>query len=467
MAMWLPRGSPMGPRLGAALGAARRRAGAAGGAGRRRCAGVGFRFDRGFRDRELGMKWFPSKDVLLASAPGRVLIATSYEYQAKMAIQQARKFSSFSSHRHYWDFIEHCDKEGLQHNLHEVFQEGEPRCLYFDLDGAPQHKAIHDDVVAYLQHFVRWFFVGDMSGWGPSSPEPVVLTSDNPEKYSCHVVFPEVQFSDHAQQTEYMSVLFDALPAVVLDLEGGTSLPILDLLVDRHPYTRFQLFRGPRACKLKDGSLRPETRLEAEVPFRDDPLAFFASRVNPDVALKLPTVQELLEKNEEVRQLHEQQRARLAAARRHGGPRLENPEDRSRLYMHGFQQQGSGVLDFAGLTDLEQYEQALQCLHPDRASQYWSWFRVSGVTCQMLQRYGGNLEAQQRVWDAHFNWSRNYATYDEEENIELVQRASGKRLPDQRLLLRLAAFDNPGMEVRLAPWQHRLMAEPKAAGQGE
>jgi len=35
----------------------------------------------GFRPTDYGMSWYPSKDTLLESGPGPVLVGTSYEYQ--------------------------------------------------------------------------------------------------------------------------------------------------------------------------------------------------------------------------------------------------------------------------------------------------------------------------------------------------------------------------------------------------
>merc|ERR1712113_1273134 len=109
------------------------------------------------------------------------------------------------------------------------------------------------------------------------------------------------------QQTEYITILLSALPALKVHLEGGESVPILQQVVDRGPYTSFQLFRGPYACKMTvGGSFRPETRFEPEGYLHSDPLTCFVGHVEADQALQLPTVQQILSMNEEVRHFHEQ-----------------------------------------------------------------------------------------------------------------------------------------------------------------
>lgn len=403
---------------------------------------------------EHGLEWHMSKQSLLLSEPGPVLVGSSYEVPGGGVSRQVRKYSSFQSHEDYWDLVRRYDDDGLQHNLHEVFPADQARCLYFDLDGPPGYKETQSKIVEWLQHYVRWFFAGDRMEWEASSPHPVVLTSPDPSKFSCHVVFPELQFANHEEQARYMEVLFDGLPALEVKLEGGQSVPILKQVVDRVPYSRFQLFRGPYACKLSQGRLRRDTQLDPEGHFRGDPLTIFAGHVVEEYALDIPLVEDLLARNDELRHLHEQAKAMVASA----GVELGriSPQDRANLYDAKFRRHDSGVINFTGQTDLEVYESALGLLHPDRASQWWSWWRVSGVTCRMLRRYQDNEHARSRIWNAHFQWSSAYPTFDAEENVELVEGLAGKPLPDETLLFRMACFDNPNADVRLAPWQTHL-----------
>lgn len=413
---------------------------------------------RGFQRRDYGLQWHSTKESLLADGPGPVLVGTSYEYDAQgasgeSAVRQAKKYASVQTHTELWDII--CRHEWLDrpHNLHEVFLDSQPRNLYFDLDGEPGYRAIHPEIINWLRVFVRWFFSGDRLGWADSDPEPLVLMTENPAKYSCHVVFPQIHFANYAQQCEYMQIMLNALPALVAELEGGESVPILEKVVDRVPYTKFQLFRGPYACKLTSGVLRRETRLEPEGHFRDDPLAAFASRVNEDYALELPPTARLLEWNEELRFFNERQQSLVSAA--NGGTMGQvSPQDMANLYTPTFQTgRSGGILDFAGLSDLEQYEVAMQHLNPDRALQWWSWFRMSGVTYTMLDRYKDNADARKRIWKAHFAWSSKYPGFCEDENVNSVMKCQGSRVSGLQLLFQLVRFDNPGMEVRTSTWQ--------------
>lgn len=414
---------------------------------------------RGFQRQEYGLDWYPSKEALYQACPGPVFVGTAYEYWAPskpLKPRQARKYAAFQSHEEFWESISDHNRRGRPQNLHEVLPADRPRCLYFDVDGSPEHSKLHNQIMAWLRHYVRWFFGGDHLGWSPTDPDPVVLRSSDPTKYSCHVVFPQIQLTDYAQQREYLGVLLNGLPALVVDLEDGESVPILQQLVDRVPYTQFQLFRGPFACKLSAGQLRPETMLEPEGYFRSDPLTCFAGYVYPDYALALPPVQQLLDWNEELRHLNKQQQQRVHAATREE-PRAVSPLDVANLYQAAFQQHsGGGTVDFAGMTDLEKYEEALRWLHPERASQWWSWFRISGVTCKMLQRYRDNQPACERIWSAHFAWSRSYPDFDQGENVDMVRAGRNRPTSGIQLLLNLVRFDNPDMTVRTSIWQQSL-----------
>jgi len=323
-----------------------------------------------------------------------------------------------------------------------------PRCLYFDLDGHAKHKTNHETILGYLQQLVRWVFSGDRLGWDATCPEPVALVSADPSKYSCHVVFPQIQFASHVVQNEYLRIILDALPALEVEFEEGSCLAILEEVVDRVPYSCFQLLRGPYACKTFDGYFRLDTMLEPEGRmFRDDPLTCFASRAERGYALQLPPPPKLLEWNADLRhQVQTSAAQHIVSAER---PGTANPMDLANLYLTRFQRPDGGIINLAGLTDLEIYEEALHLVHHERASQFWSWFRLSGVTYSMLQRYKGNAEKTKRIWDAHNEWSRTYAKYDVVENIKMVERCAGRRVSGLRLLEKLVCFDNPNAKVRL------------------
>merc|ERR1712216_693211 len=96
----------------------------------------------------------------------------------------------------------------------------------------------------------------------------------------------------------------------------------------------------------------------------------------------------------------------------------------------------------------EIFEQAHMWLHPQRANQWWSWFRLCGVTHSMLEKYGQNAEARERIWRAHHTWSSQYTNFCADEDVDMVMRCRGKRVSGLPLLMRLVRFDNPDMEVR-------------------
>jgi len=248
-----------------------------------------------------------------------------------------------------------------------------------------------------------------------------------------------------------MSILFSALSEVQFDLKGHGTVPILQLLVDRVPYNEFQLFRGPYACKLSEGRYRPDSKLEPEGFFYNDPLTGFASYVNQDYHLHRPSPSQLLEWNDTVRQCW-QQHARhaertLSDSGWVGSRTSICLQDLSNLYLPIFEQHTTGTMCLFTLSDLEKYELALRFLHPDRASQWWSWFRISGVTYKLLQRYASDDRCSKRIWDAHFAWSSKYPNFDREENISMVERNRGKeRVSGLSLLLRVMKHDNPGMD---------------------
>merc|ERR1719189_3101417 len=56
---------------------------------------------RGFRQHEYGVLWYPSREALLDSGPGPVLVGTSYQYGSpaySTSLKQAKKYGSFPTH---------------------------------------------------------------------------------------------------------------------------------------------------------------------------------------------------------------------------------------------------------------------------------------------------------------------------------------------------------------------------------
>lgn len=404
----------------------------------------------GFQRYDLGMEWFRTKDDVLKAAPGPVLVGAAYEYMHRQdeRVKQARKYSGFGDHHAYSETVSACLQQQTLHNLNEILDVASPRCLYFDLDGASSYGDWHGSIISWLSTYVRWFFSGDRLEWDESAPEPVVLRSQDPSKYSCHVIFPQIQFASHAQQREYMTLLLGSLRALKVEMDDGETETILETVVDRVPYMPFQLFRGPYACKLRDGALRKETQFKPMNVFRGDELTWFAGHVNRSYALELASPEQLLEWNEELRHYSRTHSERVVASGALVGGFPVSHQDMVCLYDLSFQRLGAGFLDLAGRPDVEVYEECLKFLHPKRCLQFWSWFRITGVTYKMIEQYQHDAVSRERIWKAHCTWSSGYSAFCEQENWDWVQKSEGRRVSGLALLRKLVCFDNPDMKVR-------------------
>jgi len=121
------------------------------------------------------------------------------------------------------------------------------------------------------------------------------------------------------------------------------------------------------------------------------------------------------------------------------------------LFDSVFQNVGeAAALDFAGYFPVDFYERALKLLHPDRASQWWTWFRVCGVTYSLLDAHGHDATLRQRIWKAHHQWAGTFHRYSFAENEMIVLKCAGKRVSGLALLRRLVRFDNPDVRIRMS-----------------
>mmetsp|Transcript_13003 Transcript_13003/g.29514 ORF Transcript_13003/g.29514 Transcript_13003/m.29514 type:complete len:449 (+) Transcript_13003:74-1420(+) len=400
-----------------------------------------------FSEREHGLFWHRNKDSLLSSSqrlPGSVLVAAKYGYIPRdgIEVREAQKYSSFNSHDEYWGGIEALKDLGVPHTWQEVIPAEAPRCLYFDLDGPVALKPHGSQLAHRLKQYIEWAFSHRRAGWGEGGLQMARLVSNTSKKYSEHILFPQIQFQDFETQSRYMGVLLKALPALQVEAQVGSekkSIPILDQVVDKVPYMRWQHFRGPHACKLSEGVLVRESEFEPKLYFNDDPLANFVTYCNNDVALPLPSVEEMLEWNPEVKRFHKAPTA---------GGDCSGHQDEVLLYSEEFQKLGHGFFDAVERKDVDVYEAALVALHPKRASQWWSWFRVCGITCRLLEKHGRDSKLAARIWRAHHQWASQYATYSPEENEHVVMTAVGKRTSGLQLLIKMVAHDNPEWHVR-------------------
>lgn len=420
----------------------------------------------GVRDNEFDRPWFGTAEELQQSnllPPGAKLTAMPYAYykqpgmpsdpcEVSYSIESARKFSFFESHEDWWIYINECERAGKHQLFNEVLESSSPRCLYFDLDGPPCYKGNHSFIVELLQKFVRSFFLGDKLGWQDFDPQPVVLQSHQKEKYSCHVMFPQIQFDDYRHQNQYMSWILRSLGKVVVDVEGGQER-LLRRLVDRAPYRSFQLLRGPFACKLKNKEVVRSSKFEPEEYFDNDVLTCFAGYVQKAHALPIPSMEEILQSNQELLEMDRDEED-------------VRSKDNPALFADQFQQRHhSDSLDLAGLTELEQYEVLLQYLGDGRADDWCSWWYISGITCSMFRSFNHCDEAKKRIWEAHCRWSSRSFKFDETENwLRITEADQAPHLPTLRSLKRLVEHDHPLMKVRDKLWTFHM---PKRAAEGQ
>lgn len=294
------------------------------------------------------------------------------------------------------------DQENGGHNLHEVLDCIQPRCLYFDCDAkgenvtwaSDNHEEIINDLCC---HIANTFKLGS-EYFRRKFNEPVVLSNRDPTKYSVHIVFPQLQFKDARQQNEYLFLLERTLPA------NSHLRKVVDLQV----YSKFQLFRTLYASKLDAGTsrLRPETALQpvSGYPFRGDDLTCFAGHVaqrHKEPLLLSPC--ELLQKDPHLLQLLKEEAHRRAIGKRGGNGGPSAPGCDIALEISEFivvkkeeTSSSSAVdddlllaprIDFSAIRrPSTRFRVALHNIHPGRGNQFWSWFRLAGVTYHEMEQ---------------------------------------------------------------------------------
>lgn len=183
----------------------------------------------------------------------------------------------------------------------------------------------------------------------------------------------------------------------------------LGQVVDRHPYSSFQLFRAPYACKLRASGYAAETALEPEALPHGSELALFASHC--DAALAAPLVPLEARLADPLLEGIDGWRARAS----HGGCTTA-PLDAIALWDPAFQQGRARRIDLRSLHPVQQFEASLGHLHPQRATQWWTWFRLCGICCQLLEQYSHDQHLSDQTWAAFVQWSSQYPHFDEEEN---------------------------------------------------
>merc|ERR1712194_714020 len=147
---------------------------------------------------------------------------------------------------------------------------------------------------------------------------------------------------------------------------------------------------------------------------------------------------------------------------------------------------GPREIDFLMIeSPADKFRIALANIHPARAEQFWSWFRLCGTVYTLMEEAeeqwtvengpvgsvqdasdssvnvlptgasssrsaSTNFPASFRSPDAHailecfLRWSSRYSDYSKEENLHQVERSAGCRVSGFALLIRLLRNDNPG-----------------------
>jgi len=383
-------------------------------------------------DRRRDVLWFSKKDKMLAQRQdlgmprNTPIIAESYIYndqsgKARMVFKYA---NVEEGHDHLLEFSSQeyeCEDEEPPH-LFEVLYEHIPRCLYFDLDGPPDKSGMETELIATLTKYVEQEFeLPNLTA--------VRVRSFDTEKFSCHVIFPEIQFADHEHQSQYVPRLLYHMA------EFSEPAKVLAEVVDPTPYSKFQLFRLPWSVKLSlQKGLVKESLFVPMQPYKNDWKTVFAGYTNAAYRRPLPKPKPW-----------EHKRLRRLGFR-------SGLSDINCLYLEKFlQHENAGTFEFPE-DRVEAFRSALSKLNPARASHWWSWFRLSGVTYRLMhpKEFDDDTVENERAGEylkVFLEWSKQYPTYDESENLDMIYRCQGvKRISGGYMLRNLAMFDNPNME---------------------
>eukprot|EP00397_Hematodinium_sp_SG-2012_P022945 GEMP01023813.1.p1 GENE.GEMP01023813.1~~GEMP01023813.1.p1 ORF type:complete len:257 (+),score=40.30 GEMP01023813.1:528-1298(+) len=202
----------------------------------------------------------------------------------------------------------------------------------------------------------------------------------------------------------------------------------LEDVVDRIPYSRFQLFRCPWAAKLSSEGLQRDTMfVPPKDQFRNNPNTVFVGYTKSTYRRPLPPPIPWT--------------PRVIARQGFRAGLL----DGNCLYLDRFlQTERDYVFHFD--TDVAfSLRQALALLHPYRATHWWSWFRICGVIFRIYEEQI-NRGSKDEVMEAFLQWSQRYYPYfQRDENISMIMRCAGKRISGGYLLSQLVLFDNPNM----------------------
>jgi hypothetical protein len=297
---------------------------------------------------------------------------------------------------------------------------------------------------------VYWFFFRDRGDVSADQIIPVVMTTDSPNKYSCHLVFPQIQFKDQIEQNTYLSTFFKCLNSIQDDFS------FLPRLVDKQPYGVFQCFRGPRACKvdcmLEDAPLKEDSALIPQEFFNGDELTGFIGYVNPAYKISLEPLEQIVEQSDFKKAHHCEYIERSSPS----DYSQEFRDDISRVSLLGLfvdefiKDEPAKILEIPEGDAADEFQIYLNNLHPDRAHHYLSWRWISNVAYRLIADDIDNAEYKEKVMSIFLNWASAYPYYDEQENVRMVEMWARYNQRTLGFIYDLVTYDNPGVEIKSA-----------------
>eukprot|EP00922_Rhytidocystis_sp_ex-Travisia-forbesii_P050752 GHVS01075388.1.p1 GENE.GHVS01075388.1~~GHVS01075388.1.p1 ORF type:complete len:487 (+),score=47.15 GHVS01075388.1:97-1557(+) len=404
----------------------------------------------GFVREENSLLFYPTRDLLFKAHPpqsqmnGKIFIAKDYLRKQQPTVKHSewslkvvKKYTTVASHISLLSALLDSHSVGRPFPIYEIIVEQQPRVLYFDIDGPISEKQAHCNIVNDISDTISTAF--KLS----AKLSPTVLLSDATHKYSSHILFPQLQFCNHSEQSLCISLVFRLIAKLY---------PKLAAFVDTRPYSSFQAFRAPFAVKLKapSGDETPTSAgrgiLLIDRIFSDNPLTAFSTYVNPSYSVIPRGVRtaDVILNNAAVICLRTNNELKRPAALSVGtsGVNLDIFSDEFIV-----KEETSKTVFYSCDDFVYAYETLLPLLHPSRSSHFDSWLYLSYTTYNLLVTHAiASPVLQRRVWTSWFAWSSGYKNFDQKENEDVVLRCKGRSRQSNGplyTLLRMVQHDRP------------------------
>eukprot|EP00921_Rhytidocystis_pertsovi_P017529 GHVQ01027568.1.p1 GENE.GHVQ01027568.1~~GHVQ01027568.1.p1 ORF type:complete len:620 (-),score=74.23 GHVQ01027568.1:461-2320(-) len=436
-----------------------------------------------------GRKCFVAKDYMRQSTLlGESINERRDDRVEGMEVRVVKKYTAFRSHGEFYQCLVNGYDNGYPLPLYELLLDYQPRALYFDLDGPVQMTDKHGMIVDTLTSLISWVLLPP--GETEAAIKPIVHISESPKKYSAHVVYPQLQFADHNHQNAVVALLLKALdrlednpvllyqPATADNkMFGKTLFSDLREVVDRRPYSKFQAFRAPFACKLRVSATPAVSSsnyatsdqnpvflpLPGQELYELDPLYGFASYVEPSLSVLPPhrlSRDSIIERHPFLRDSIYRPVPNRQAAVRWRAVGEEHLGFNADVFRKEFickseeaYQDGGALTDWLRgwllHEEVDIYEKLMPCLNEKRCDDFSSWFRLCGITYSMLRKYKADTSAQRRIWTAFFRWSAGYKNFNQTENIQAVLTCRGKRVCGLKSLIAMVDHDRPQLQLAI------------------